>query len=64
MRILPYCVSRALLGTAVRRETPRPESGTGAVSYGSILLQLRLQLLKALQCALEVFDDIVGQHVG
>lgn len=32
---------------------------------GSIsLLQLRLQLLKALQCALEVFDDVVSQHVG
>ena len=29
-----------------------------------MLLQLRLQLLKALQCALEVFDDIVSQHVG
>ena len=28
------------------------------------LFQLRLQLLKALQCALEVFDDVVSQHVG
>ena len=28
------------------------------------LFQLRLQLLKALQRALEVFDDFVSQHVG
>ena len=32
---------------------------------GSIsLFQLRFQLLKALQRALEVFDDFIGQHVG
>lgn len=25
---------------------------------------MRLQFLEALQCALEIFDDIIGQHVG
>ena len=27
------------------------------------LLQLRLQFLKALQCALQIFDDIIGQYI-
>ena len=34
------------------------------LSHAFLLTQLRFQLLKALQSALEVFNDIIGQHVG